>query len=61
MHQTMSMFENEYPRADEYIPERWMVSKEDSLYHGNAHPFAYSPFGFGVRSCIGGFLNSFSF
>nr|AJN91160.1 cytochrome P450 monooxygenase CYP333B27 [Cnaphalocrocis medinalis] len=53
MHQTMSMFENEYPRADEYIPERWMVSKEDPLYHGNAHPFAYSPFGFGVRSCIG--------
>ncbi|KAL4710317.1 hypothetical protein ACJJTC_011133 [Scirpophaga incertulas] len=53
MHQTMSTMESQYLRAQEFIPERWLVKKDDPLYHGNAHPFAYQPFGFGVRSCIG--------
>ncbi|KAG6460397.1 cytochrome P450 CYP12A2 [Manduca sexta] len=52
-HQEMSVMEQYYPRPKEYIPERWVADKDDPLYHGNAHPFAHSPFGFGVRMCIG--------
>ncbi|XP_014364516.2 cytochrome P450 CYP12A2 [Papilio machaon] len=51
--QHVSMMDCHYPRPNEYIPERWMADKEDPLYHGNAHPFAFMPFGFGTRSCIG--------
>ncbi|XP_037297135.1 cytochrome P450 CYP12A2 [Manduca sexta] len=53
MHHNMSLNEENFPRATEFIPERWIVDKADPLYHGNAHPFAYAPFGFGVRMCIG--------
>ncbi|CAB3262282.1 unnamed protein product, partial [Arctia plantaginis] len=49
----MSLMEHHYPRAREYIPERWTAEKNDPLYYGKAHPFAYVPFGFGTRSCIG--------
>ncbi|XP_013186889.2 cytochrome P450 CYP12A2 [Amyelois transitella] len=42
-----------YPRAKEFIPERWIVDKSDPLYYGNTHPMVTSPFGMGVRSCIG--------
>ncbi|KAJ8724864.1 hypothetical protein PYW07_015822 [Mythimna separata] len=52
-HQAMSVTEENYPRANEYIPERWLASKDDPLYYGNTHPFVYAPFGFGARSCIG--------
>ncbi|KAJ8726841.1 hypothetical protein PYW08_015238 [Mythimna loreyi] len=52
-HRDMSQLEENYPRSREYIPERWITSKDDSLYYGNANPFAHMPFGFGVRSCIG--------
>ncbi|XP_075972683.1 cytochrome P450 CYP12A2-like [Anticarsia gemmatalis] len=49
----ITKLEKYFPRATEYIPERWITDKNDPLYYGNAHPFAHSPFGFGVRSCIG--------
>ncbi|XP_047545477.1 cytochrome P450 CYP12A2-like [Vanessa atalanta] len=52
-HQFLSSMEEHFPRAKEYIPERWITEKTDPLHHSNAHPFAFSPFGFGVRSCIG--------
>ncbi|CAG4940257.1 unnamed protein product [Colias eurytheme] len=52
-HQFLSVTEQHFPRAKEFIPERWLADKSDPLYYGNAHPFAYNPFGFGVRSCIG--------
>ncbi|OWR44198.1 cytochrome P450 333B11 [Danaus plexippus plexippus] len=52
-HQYLSKMESQYPRANEFIPERWLVDKDHALYHGNAHPFAYNPFGFGARICIG--------
>ncbi|CAH2980876.1 unnamed protein product [Chilo suppressalis] len=49
----LSKLEKYYPQAREFIPERWLVDKEDPLYYGNAHPMVTLPFGFGVRSCIG--------
>ncbi|KAJ8724862.1 hypothetical protein PYW07_015820 [Mythimna separata] len=52
-HRDMSLLEENFPRAREYIPERWITTKDDPLYYGNANPFAHQPFGFGVRSCIG--------
>ncbi|KPJ18448.1 Cytochrome P450 CYP12A2 [Papilio machaon] len=52
-HEYTSMMECHYPRPNEYISERWLADKEDPLYYGNAHPFAFNPFGFGTRSCIG--------
>ncbi|CAG9562982.1 unnamed protein product [Danaus chrysippus] len=52
-HQLLSMMESHFPRPSEFLPERWLVDKNDPLYFGQAHPFAYTPFGFGARSCIG--------
>ncbi|XP_034825339.1 cytochrome P450 CYP12A2-like [Maniola hyperantus] len=52
-HQALCMLEEHFPQPEKYIPERWIVDKDDPLYHGNAHPFAWNPFGFGVRMCIG--------
>ncbi|XP_026314071.1 cytochrome P450 CYP12A2-like [Hyposmocoma kahamanoa] len=51
-HQYMSIMESQFPKPKEYVPERWL-DKEHPLYHGKAHPFSYSPFGFGVRMCAG--------
>nr|ACZ97415.1 cytochrome P450 CYP333B8 [Zygaena filipendulae] len=53
MHQILCLRENQFPRPKEFIPERWTAEKSDPLYYGNAHSFAYIPFGFGARSCIG--------
>nr|QGA73306.1 cytochrome P450 CYP12A2-like protein transcript variant 2 [Spodoptera frugiperda] len=52
-HRDMSLLEEFYPKAKEYIPERWITSKDDPLHYGNTHPFTHQPFGFGARSCIG--------
>ncbi|CAH2236859.1 jg27473 [Pararge aegeria aegeria] len=53
IHQALSMMEQHFPQPEKYIPERWIAEKDDPLFHGNAHPFAWNPFGFGVRMCIG--------
>ncbi|CAH2232805.1 cytochrome P450 CYP12A2-like isoform X2 [Pararge aegeria] len=52
-HEFLSRMDKNYPRATEFIPERWVVEKSDPLYYGNCHPMVTLPFGFGVRSCIG--------
>lgn len=39
--------ERYFTRPNEFMPERWLNKDE------NFHPFAFVPFGFGVRSCIG--------
>ncbi|XP_069359520.1 cytochrome P450 CYP12A2-like isoform X2 [Maniola hyperantus] len=49
----LSRLDKYYPRAIEFIPERWLVDKSDPLYYGNSHPMITLPFGFGIRSCIG--------
>ncbi|KAI7815337.1 cytochrome p450 [Rhyzopertha dominica] len=54
MHLTLSTATNKYfPRASEFLPERWLRETEGELSHKNVHPFVYMPFGFGVRTCIG--------
>ncbi|KAH8410742.1 hypothetical protein KR222_002198 [Zaprionus bogoriensis] len=44
-----------YPRAKEFLPERWVRSSEsaDKLMADNLSPFIYLPFGFGPRMCAG--------
>ncbi|XP_052737995.1 cytochrome P450 CYP12A2 [Bicyclus anynana] len=53
MHQALSNMEKHFPEPEKYIPERWITEKTDALFHRNAHPFAWNPFGFGMRMCIG--------
>ncbi|CAO1387441.1 unnamed protein product [Diamesa serratosioi] len=46
------MDEKNFKKPDEYIPERWI--KTSNEYPGKlSNQFAYLPFGFGARKCIG--------
>ncbi|XP_052737950.1 cytochrome P450 CYP12A2-like [Bicyclus anynana] len=51
--QYLCSVEDQFPQPTQFLPERWIVERNDPLYYGNAHPFAYAPFRFGVRSCVG--------
>ena len=39
-----------FPRAEEFIPERWV---KNSVLEKEAKKWCYLPFGFGTRKCIG--------
>ncbi|KAG6460392.1 hypothetical protein O3G_MSEX011953 [Manduca sexta] len=52
-HRLLSLLESNFPKAQQFIPERWIVDESDPMHNGSAHPFVHLPFGFGVRSCIG--------
>lgn len=41
--------EKYFPRASEFLPERWMRGGES----GDIHPYLLTPFGHGVRTCAG--------
>ncbi|KRF79421.1 cytochrome P450 CYP12A2 [Drosophila virilis] len=53
--------EQHFSQPDQFIPERWLREKQHDSIDSNgcpmatksSHPFAYLPFGFGSRSCIG--------
>jgi len=47
--------EKQFPKPQEFIPERWLKSNTDPQcpHAKDSHPFAYLPFGFGARMCVG--------
>ncbi|CAL1679434.1 unnamed protein product [Lasius platythorax] len=51
-HALISMESAQYPLPHEYIPERWLRDNTFPLTK-KAHPYAYMPFGYGTRTCIG--------
>lgn len=53
-HLCISTQTNKYfPKADEFIPERWLRSLDGEMSYKKVHPFVTMPFGFGLRSCVG--------
>lgn len=53
---SLNMDEKHYPRAKEYLPERWLRPEQTEGNVNNlkpSSPFVFLPFGFGARSCIG--------
>ncbi|XP_015120970.1 cytochrome P450 CYP12A2 [Diachasma alloeum] len=54
-HSVLAVSPEHFSQPGEFIPERWL--RENTLATiksaKEAHPFAYMPFGFGPRTCIG--------
>ncbi|XP_063919076.1 probable cytochrome P450 12a4, mitochondrial [Zophobas morio] len=49
----LSQQEEHFPKAKEFLPERWLKTTTGEFSHKNTNPFVFAPFGFGARSCIG--------
>ncbi|KAG2459551.1 CP27A protein, partial [Polypterus senegalus] len=48
-HYAASWDEDNFPKASEFLPERWLRGPEKFKHH----PFSSVPFGVGVRACVG--------
>lgn len=42
-----------WPRANEFLPQRWVPSDDEPLYKPAAYKDAWRPFSMGPRNCIG--------
>lgn len=53
--QLIYLDENQFAQPNQFIPERWLKNNTDAEcpHAKDAHPFAYLPFGFGSRMCVG--------
>lgn len=51
----LSVQDKHFDRSNEFIPERWLKENTDPKcpHATDSHPFAYLPFGFGPRMCVG--------
>lgn len=54
-HHSMHRNPRLWPRAEEFLPERWLVGSEHELY---PQPGAWRPFELGPRACIGQTLST---
>lgn len=52
---SFSLDEAQFKQNKKFIPERWLKDNNDAQcpHAKDAHPFAYIPFGFGSRMCVG--------
>ncbi|XP_042145701.1 LOW QUALITY PROTEIN: probable cytochrome P450 301a1, mitochondrial [Ixodes scapularis] len=48
-----SRLEDNFTRADEFLPERWLKRDDQGRQEWVLHPFASLPFSFGARMCLG--------
>lgn len=57
-HRVAAQSDDHFGRPSDFIPERWLKDETSAKAVGcphskDAHAFAYMPFGFGNRACIG--------
>ncbi|XP_042143444.1 probable cytochrome P450 301a1, mitochondrial [Ixodes scapularis] len=48
-----SRLEENFTRADQFLPERWLKRDDEGRQDWALHPFASLPFSFGPRMCLG--------
>lgn len=52
-HQLVHRDAEHFDDPESFVPERWLRGNQPQTVRTNRHPFAYLPFGFGKRMCVG--------